>query len=277
MKQENQNFLKLLEEKLLPNIVPLVAAFLFSTAFLGGFKFLFFDARTEMTTFYSQKKFEIAQRTNELSLGQAVSNIYDKGWFANKDNYEKLNAIYIELIKQKENERLDPDLVEESIKWYQDIITQLISEKGEIKGVVFEHKGIKTEQENILKAYELQIKLTEELFETITKWSEEDIKEHQKRLDLIETILKESLELSNSSKQYTLQLQAQLEAEKVQKELDAELIEEEFRKFRLKLTLSSIGVSTGFVALIILIWNKGISKFLKRKKGELQKTSRKKK
>lgn len=176
------------------------------------------------------------------------------GWFSTPDHMDKQNAYIHYLTEHATEPQLDQKFYSEALDWYDESITQLYQEKGEIAGYQF-HQDIATVyQQGYLDYYTAQITILQSMIDLIVNWDHESQVERRGRIFPILTQFHEF-----ESSMYKLdELGDQLIS---QNKFDLKQLKDELadllnktRQAMLKRDLAIGGVMLGIVLLVFLVW-----------------------
>lgn len=250
-KQKSQK--NALAENLSQKFLILFIEFFFSVAFIGGGSYLLFQADSDLLK-VSRKMIEAREEDIETNALSDVMLLLRTSWyFKDEPNKEKnWQVLYNTLREKKGLPRLDPILVEDSINWCHEAISNLTSERGSIGGFVFKNEIYKAFIADVQKEYDNNIQLVKELKEAFINWQDENSSARAFRLKSIYKI--GALDRVETGGSIISKLSQMLSINKIKIAKSEQLIRETNNEIEIiarKKTFSILGIIIGFVLLII--------------------------
>lgn len=250
-KQKSQK--NALAENLSQKFLILLIEFFFSVAFIGGGSYLLFQADSDLLK-VSRKMIEAREKDVETNALLDVMLLLRSSWYFKDEPTKEKNwqVLYNTLREKKGLPRLDPILVEDSINWCHEAISNLTKEKGSIGGFVFNNEVYRAFIADVQKEYDNNIRLVRELKEAFINWQDENSNARVFRLRSIYKI--GALDRVEAEGSIISKLSQMLSINKIKIAESEQLIKETNNEIEIiarKKTFSILGIIIGFVLLII--------------------------
>ena len=231
----------------------IVITTIISIGLIGGGGFLLFTHKNEIKSI-DQTWADFDMQSAEVKLATQMINSQVSSWFTDLLHGEEMVQVYRCLRNSATDRSLEQTFSRKTLLWCFQAMSQLTSERGQVKGFIFSIDSYKRYQTATITFYDALINYVQKICELTSKWDTLSEKERQEQIIFIERAWFDVNERVNTRLSLSLHIQSESDLLIKQNQRRLEETKSKLIDLMIKSILSTFGVVLGICLLLFCAW-----------------------